>query len=1593
MGLPAAACIDDEIRHTPPVAMVLKVATTIGAGLLTGLAIGVATAFIVGTGGVGALVVGAVVGAVVGMAVDAASEALTGHSLQDAIAAPIMSAIDKFFPGVPKGVIATGSPNVKINSKKAARAAGKAGAAPPPPPPPATWWEAAVDAVLSLFSAEVTPPTPGFAPVDQDKVACQDHPPKPDQFIAQGSGNVFINGQPAARAGDKTTCDAVLSVLPGRRGNVGIGGGQVTVRAITSEMPGWLGFVAKWAGFAIAVCQAMRGRGPLLKKVICLGTNMAIGMAADMGVHAVAGAVGRALSGNKGHPVHIPSGNKVLTGDDDLDFVVPARMPVYGVRRYNAANATEGLFGLGWSTLWDTRLFLQRPDVLGEGDALAVHALLDEQGRWLPLPDLAPGQRHHLAQEGLTYAHLDSGHHLLMSDDGLVLDFGVPDAPGAQVLALQCVEDPNTQRHFLSRDDQGRLVRLTTNCGQQVDLHYSVAHPARPERVTFRPAGHTGEPLLLASYAYTAQGQLSEVRDALNQLTRQFGYTAQGWMNFQRLSSGLEVRYQWSHFEQAAQANQVSQAHRSGQPGHWRVTGWQTSLGEQVELTVDVAAGHARAETRGAGLDGPRSEQWWWDADLRVLRYADALDQQTELAWHPEQRQLLALHAPGGADCTFEYDERGNLSTVQDPLGRRTHTQWHEQLARPLSRTSLDGSAQHWAYDEVGNLLSATYQPVPSEAAPPDLVERWVHDEHGQVVAHTDVRGGTQFQAYTAHGQVRRFTDCSGRSTAMEWGERGELLTERDAAGRVTQWRHDALGQPLTARLPDGSEQHWRWSEAGQLLASVSANPQGQSNGDQRRYAYNPLGQLLRQVDPLGQAVEYGYNAVGELQSLRDTAGQVTRFEQDALGRLIGQVGCDGLRTEYRLDAQGWPVAVTQGAGSAEPLVTRLERDVIGRLLVKHTGHSLSRYGYDKADRLTRVQRWAALDPVRPEAEPPLWDEHQFVYDAHGHLAEEHAAHWPQQPPARFDGDTAPKRTPRRSVIRHQHDALGVRTATTLPGPDAETSGQTLNYLHYGSGHLHQINLDGRVISDIERDALHREVQRTQGNLRTLWGRDALGRPTWQMCVSGEPHLQTAADRWASLARPLAPWTPMSKGYRWDARGELAERRDAVQGEQHLRYDALGRITASRNEPIGQVPDAGYAAPPVPPDAFHPDWREQFDWDAGSNPSGGVTASASGQPAGYVRHNRLLTFQDQRYEYDLHGRLIHKRVGRHTEQSLKWNAEHQLTEVTTRRNGTPQTVRFEYDALGRRIAKHHSFGSTHFVWEGLRLLQEQHARRTTTLVYEPGSYAPLARIDTTPHADHAYFQDGEVPPPRLYWFHTNVSGAPEELTDQEGRIHWRGRYQTWGNLALQETPDAESDRYARPKLDDQPLRFQGQYADSESGLHYNTFRYYDPDCGRFISQDPIGLAGGVNLYQYAPNPVGWIDPWGWFGEKPLNSPTIEKWVKKGGTVHVEIDSGTWVYEDANGITVRYPDGYADFGPHAIRSAEVPDLKGNHGRGPTGDFGKADSKAGKPADYTKNTWHHHQNMTTMQEVPRSIHDVFHHRGGVSNIKKAATGCVS
>jgi RHS repeat-associated protein len=111
----------------------------------------------------------------------------------------------------------------------------------------------------------------------------------------------------------------------------------------------------------------------------------------------------------------------------------------------------------------------------------------------------------------------------------------------------------------------------------------------------------------------------------------------------------------------------------------------------------------------------------------------------------------------------------------------------------------------------------------------------------------------------------------------------------------------------------------------------------------------------------------------------------------------------------------------------------------------------------------------------------------------------------------------------------------------------------------------------------------------------------------------------------------------------------------------------------------------------------------------------------------------------------------------------------------------------------------------------------------------------------------------------LYHYHLDHLGTPQEITNAQGQVVWAPQYKAYGNLALK---PAASPQLQADAAQADPLRFQGQYFDEETGLHYNRHRYYDPNCGQFITQDPIGLLGGLNCYQYVPNPVGWVDPLG-----------------------------------------------------------------------------------------------------------------------------------
>ncbi|QML58516.1 RHS domain-containing protein [Escherichia coli] len=156
----------------------------------------------------------------------------------------------------------------------------------------------------------------------------------------------------------------------------------------------------------------------------------------------------------------------------------------------------------------------------------------------------------------------------------------------------------------------------------------------------------------------------------------------------------------------------------------------------------------------------------------------------------------------------------------------------------------------------------------------------------------------------------------------------------------------------------------------------------------------------------------------------------------------------------------------------------------------------------------------------------------------------------------------------------------------------------------------------------------------------------------------------------------------------------------------------------------------------------------------------------------------------------------------------------------------------------------------------MRLRGEDSPGKATAVlyVYNGDSYEPLARVDRFTR-QVIEPQDTRPPKTTVYYYHTALNGLPEAMTSESGQLVYEARYELWGK----ETEAASAHTVLTVE---QNLRFAGQYFDAETGLHYNTFRFYAPECGRFTQPDPIGLAGGINLYAYAPNPLTYIDPLG-----------------------------------------------------------------------------------------------------------------------------------
>ncbi|WP_107878762.1 RHS repeat domain-containing protein [Neisseria animaloris] len=304
----------------------------------------------------------------------------------------------------------------------------------------------------------------------------------------------------------------------------------------------------------------------------------------------------------------------------------------------------------------------------------------------------------------------------------------------------------------------------------------------------------------------------------------------------------------------------------------------------------------------------------------------------------------------------------------------------------------------------------------------------------------------------------------------------------------------------------------------------------------------------VKRTNALGHTFGYRYDQARRLTTLTNENGDTYRLDYDHTDNLIQETGWDGKITGYAYDAAGQlseqtEYGLSDGLKADRPEIWhihRFKRNILGQLVEKTSRridgtpvpaeegkhYRRTRFDYDPltGNLIKARNRHSSVE---------------LVYDVLDRLVSETTVH---------NGQSA--------TVGYQYDPLGNRTQTILP------DGRSINYLYYGSGHLHQINLDGEVISDIERDRLHQEIQRTQGALTSRYDYDSMGRLK---------HQTATANRTLQHNGKLNTLVggAVRRSYRYDQAGNLIQTADQRSGVLDYAYDKLGRIESAVNKQTG----------------------------------------------------------------------------------------------------------------------------------------------------------------------------------------------------------------------------------------------------------------------------------------------------------------------------------------------------------------------------------------------------------------------------------------
>ncbi|QNE74941.1 type IV secretion protein Rhs [Streptomyces finlayi] len=766
--------------------------------------------------------------------------------------------------------------------------------------------------------------------------------------------------------------------------------------------------------------------------------------------------------------------------------------------------------------------------------------------------------------------------------------------------------------------------------------------------------------------------------------------------------------------------------------------------------------------------------------------------------------RVTTVTSSTGAVHRYIINDRHQVVTETDPLGATTHFE-RDRYNRLLSRSDPLGRTNRFEYDESGQLTTVV-RPDGRETSAQ-------YNDLRLPVRVTNTDRTVVRQEYDERGNRVAVTDPSGAVTRTTFNASGHVTSVTDALGNTTHIRSDAAGLPLEVAGPLGAKTRLIRDAFGRPVTLTD------SLGAVTRLEWTVEGRLSRRTDADGTTQSWTYDGEGNCLTHTDAMGAVSRYEYTHFDLPLASTRPDGARYEFEHDHDLNLTRVTGPQG----LTWTYGYDAVGGIATEtdFDGRTLT-YRVDAAGQLAErvdalggtvsFERDQLGQVVRKDVDGRVTT---YTYDPAGRLVE--ALGPESELRYRYDrcGRVKTELVDGRPLV-YAYDDLGRRIRRTTP------TGHVTSYSYGADGLPERLTTGGRRV-DFAHDAAGRELARTFGEVLTVtsaW--DAAGRLAGQRITAGNRAVN-------------------SRAYSYRADGHLLSVVDGLSGTRTFDLDGMGRATA----------------------VHAPGWTERYAYDdAGNQTSASWPDRHPGSEATGPRayHGTSITRAGGvRFEHDALGRVTLRqktRLSRKPDNWLyEWDAENRLTSITTP-DGT--RWRYRYDPLGRRTAKQRiaADGETvaeevRFAWDGLTLCEETSHRpdgqNTVALTWDHRDVVPLAQTERILTADGRQEEIDR----RFFAIATDLIGTPTELIDESGAITWRSRSTLWGTTA-----------WARGSSAYTPLRFPGQYYDPESGLHYNCFRHYDPETGRYISPDPLGLAPAPNPLGYVDNPYVGCDPLG-----------------------------------------------------------------------------------------------------------------------------------